>query len=95
MGDTYHVTMARTVTLAEAESAIQAEEATGTKSKGVQITIVDNEVINLLEFEELDEGHPAAIALLKASAAAPTGKAKVWEGTMVIENTIGQYRAYR
>jgi len=92
---TYHVTLARDLSLADAESAILGEEAGGSEFKGSQLTIVNNQVINLLDFVELDEGRPKALSLLKASTASPAGKTKIWEGTMVINSTINQYRAYR
>jgi hypothetical protein len=96
MGDVYHVALRQGVTLAEAESAIRAEEADGSEFRGCQLNLFNDSVVNMLEFAVLDdEGVPDPLVLVAAGGPAPPGRSKVWEGTMAVDNTVGEYCGYR
>jgi hypothetical protein len=91
----YHRTLTASNSLTQAESAVQGEEAGGSEFKDSHVVTVEGVVTNLLDFEELDQGRPSAIALLTADAPPPSGKQRIWAGVMVVSNTIRSVAAYR
>ena len=81
--------------LASINSAIQYHETRFCQFVSNEVRFLDGVTTNVATFNELDFGkvpNPLTTVLNLADAV-PAGQNKVWEGTMVVSNTISAVKA--
>src|SRR5690348_13430731 len=93
---TFKVAIPGDASLVDIQSAIAGEEALGTRFESALVTTDSGEVVNLSTFTRLFAGPlPPSPILRAASTGAPPGKAKQWEGEMLVSSSLVKVVLYR
>ena len=93
----YIVEVAPNLSLPQVELAIQGEEATGAEFLRASISFHENAITNLVTFNDLPPGQRPnpLVVFVKHGVAAPSGKASIWAGVVVVAGSNQAIVAYR